>query len=221
MAVLTKREIIEKLKLGGIIFDPELDDFQIQPQSIDLRLGFTFYTVKTWEMTKKGRVAINVDYTNNVSHKNYFDTITLDPGQYFEIMPDEYVVATSYESIHLKHLDLMGTLFPRSSYNRRGLSVDIGGVIDSGYKGYLLIPIKNNTKNQTIRLYPGERICQVVFEQLSSALTSKETAVVSPHRKELRSTLPKELNPVSTEQDDERKYLIEGKLEQLKRDYRI
>lgn len=206
--------------MGGIVFEPEVDEFQIQPQSIDLRMGYTFYTVKTWEMTKKGRVAINVDYTNNISNKNYFDTITLNPGQYFEIMPDEYIVATSYESIHLKNLDLMGTLFPRSSYNRRGLSVDISGVIDSGYKGYLLIPIKNNTKNQTIRLYPGERVCQVVFEQLSSELTVKEVRVDSPHRKELRSTLPKSLT-VAPLQDDEKKYLIEGKLEELKRDHRI
>lgn len=220
MAVLTKREILEKIKMGGIVFEPEIDEFQIQPQSIDLRMGYTFYTVKTWEMTKKGRVAINVDYTNNISNKNYFDTITLNPGQYFEIMPDEYIVATSYESIHLKNLDLMGTLFPRSSYNRRGLSVDISGVIDSGYKGYLLIPIKNNTKNQTIRLYPGERVCQVVFEQLSSELTVKEVKVDSPHRKELRSTLPKSLT-VTPLQDDEKKYLIEGKLEELKRDHRI
>lgn len=206
--------------MGGIVFEPEIDEFQVQPQSIDLRMGYTFYTVKTWEMTKKGRVAINVDYTNNISNKNYFETITLNPGQYFEIMPDEYIVATSYEAIHLKNLDLMGTLFPRSSYNRRGLSVDIGGVIDSGYKGYLLIPIKNNTKNQTIRLYPGERVCQVVFEQLSSELTLKEAKVDSPHRKELRSTLPKSLT-VAPPQDDEKKYLIEGKLDELKRNHSI
>jgi len=107
-------------------------------------------------------------------------------------------------------------LFPRSSFNRRGLSVDISGVIDSGYMGYLLIPIKNNTNNQTIRLYPGERVCQVVFQQLASPIPRDEN-VVTPHHAQLRKT-PKELS-VTQEQNEEKKYILSGDLDKLKKNY--
>lgn len=47
------------------------------------------------------------------------------------------------------------------------MSVDLTGIIDAGYEGRLIIPVRNNTKSQTIRVYPGERFCQLVFEELS------------------------------------------------------
>ena len=42
----------------------------------------------------------------------------------------------------------------------------MSGIIDAGYEGQLIIPITNNI-HQTIRLYPGERFCQIIFEELT------------------------------------------------------
>jgi dCTP deaminase len=70
------------------------------------------------------------------------------------------------EKVHIKSNTLMGVLYPRSSVNRRGLAVDLTGIVDTGYEGQLMIPIHNTTSMQVIRLYPGERICQLVFERL-------------------------------------------------------
>src|SRR5680860_106535 len=122
MSILTKKEIIENIKLGGLSFEPNLDGFQVQPHAVDLRLGFTYYIAKTWEITQKGRTALQVDYLNNITNKNFFEVIELNAGQHFELLPKEYIIATTLEAIHIKNLGLMGILFPRSTFNRRGLS---------------------------------------------------------------------------------------------------
>ena len=38
----------------------------------------------------------------------------------------------------------------RSSVNRRGISVDLTGIIDAGYEGQLIIPIRNNTTHMLL-----------------------------------------------------------------------
>ncbi len=71
----------------------------------------------------------------------------------------------------------MGVLYPRSSINRRGLSVDLTGIVDAHYHGNLMIPILNKTTNQVIRIYPGERICQLVFHTLTQGLSEEEALI--------------------------------------------
>jgi deoxycytidine triphosphate deaminase len=170
--VLTREHILQRITNGEIKFLPELDQFQLQPHSIDLRLGYKFHLPKSWELTKEGRKVLQIDPLEK-NTMNY-EEIELQEGQYFELLPSEYIVATTLEKIELYADDLMGVLYPRSSVNRRGLSVDLTGLIDVCYKGYLMIPISNNTDNQIIRVYPGERICTVVFEELTSHVTSAE-----------------------------------------------
>lgn len=174
MSVLTRNEILEYIKDKRLEFTPQLDAFQIQPHAIDLRLGWTFYIPKSWELTKEGRQALNVDYLDITDKQSYFDIIQLQPGQYFEILPNESVIGITLEKVAIHDLQLMAVLYPRSSFNRRGLSVSLTGIIDAGYDGHLMLPIHNHTTNHVIKIYPGERVCQVVFEELSSKLTKKE-----------------------------------------------
>ncbi|HLD03957.1 MAG TPA: dCTP deaminase, partial [Candidatus Dojkabacteria bacterium] len=167
--VLSKKHIIEKIKSGEIQFEPMIDGFQLQPHSVDLRLGYDFHIPRTWELTKEGRKVINIDpFSEN--NKSNFDKVSLNPGQSFEILPKEYIIATTLEVITIKSKELMAILFPRSSVNRRGLAVDLSGIIDVGYHGKLMIPIVNNTHEQIIKIYPGERICQIIFEKISSQI---------------------------------------------------
>lgn len=220
MSVFTRREIIEQIKTGGLSFEPGLDGFQLQPHAIDLRLGYTFYVAKTWEITQKGRTALTVDYLNNITSKNYFELIQLNPGQYFEILPREYIIASTLESVHLKRLNTMGVLYPRSSFNRRGLSVDLSGIIDTGYQGTLMIPIQNNTNNQTIKLYPGERICQMTLQSLNSELTPEEADLHGMHRAKYIGSDPNALS-AKPDREEEKKYIIEGRIEELKKNYHL
>ncbi len=174
MSIITKQEIFDRIKKGELAFTPSLDAFQVKPHSIDLRMGFTFMVPKPWELTTRGREALNLDYYSiEEKRKSYYEVIELEQGQYFDILPQEHIIVSTLESIKMPG-DLMAILFPRSSVNRRGLSVDLSGIIDAGYEGQLIIPITNNTY-QTIRLYPGERFCQITFEELSQSVKTTQS----------------------------------------------
>jgi len=216
--VLTKKYITQMLKSGELAFTPNLDKFQVQPHAIDLRLGFDFHLPKSWELTEKGRVALHIDPLEKDTHN--FKQIHLKEGQYFELLPSEYIVATTLEKIELSANNIMGVLYPRSSITRRGLALNLTGVIDARYKGYLMIPIMNNTDNQIIRVYPGERICSVVFQLLSSPLSEKE-ANLHGLQKARFNDASKVFIGSKTDKQTEINLIRYGKLEEIKKKYRF
>jgi deoxycytidine triphosphate deaminase len=128
---------------------------------------------KAWHVTKSGREALHMDYYAPERHE-YFHIVELEQGQFFDLLPGEHVLVSSLESIKISE-DLMAVMYPRSSTNRKGLSVDLTGIVDSGYEGQLVIPVKNNTQYQTVRLYPGERFCQIVFERLNKPVAARKS----------------------------------------------
>ncbi len=164
---------MDRVKTGDIAFSPGLDVFQLQSHAVDLRLGFTFLIPKVWRMTDKGRKALTIDPLRDHGPE-YFDIVELEQGQSFDLLPEEYVLVSTLETIKVPN-DLMAILYPRSSVNRKGLSVDLTGIIDSGYEGPLTLPIRNNTRSQVIELHPGERFCQVVFETLSHEVAPRKS----------------------------------------------
>lgn len=170
MSIVIKHEILESIKNGDLKFTPALDSLQFRPHAVDLRLGNSFRIPRrTFNVKRgsKGRTAVPLDHMAvNNGHFAVYDEIELKPGQYFDILPGEWVMGFTLEKVHIKSNTLMGVLYPRSSVNRRGLAVDLTGIVDSGYNGRLMIPIHNTTSMQVIRVYPGERICQLVFERL-------------------------------------------------------
>lgn len=208
MAIITKKEIIERIKKGDITFTPHLDSFQLKAHSVDLRIGYTFLIPKRWHMTEKGREAITINHLNE-NKKNYFDVIELEQGQSFELLPGEFVSVNTLEALKVP-ADLMAILYPRSSTNRRGLSVDLTGIVDSGYEGQLTIPIRNNTTSQTITLYPGERFCQIVFEELTNPVPFEKSRY---HKKDIIEGFI----AVNTPTDEkEIEYLVSGNIKKLK-----
>lgn len=181
MAILTRGQILKRLTEGNLSFTPNLDTFQLQEHSVDLRLGFTFLIPKSWHLTPKGRESVQIDPFSSVAQSPYFDVVELEQGQYFELLPGEHITVSTLEALKVPD-DLMAVLYPRSSTNRRGLSVDLTGIVDSGYEGQLIIPLRNSTPHQIIRLYPGERICQVIFEELGHAVTARKSRY---HKKDI------------------------------------
>ncbi len=165
---LTKNKIIARIESKSIEFSPALDMFQLRPHAIDLRLGYTFLVPKSWRLTAKGREAMSIDHLDK-NRPEYFDIVELEQGQCFEILPGEHIIVSTLEKITMPK-DVMAVLYPRSSVNRRGLSVDLTGIVDCGYKGQLAIPVRNNTGHQVIKLYPGERICQIVLEEIGESI---------------------------------------------------
>jgi dCTP deaminase len=215
MAILTKSQILERLKSGDISIRPSLDELQLKPHAIDLRLGYTFLMPKTWQLTKNGREAMKIDHFDK-NRPSYFEALELEEGQFFELLPGEYVIVSTLETVTMPN-DLMGVLYPRSSTNRKGLSVDLTGIIDSGYEGQLAIPVRNNTAHQVVKLYPGERFCQIVFDRLDQAVELEESRY---HKKDIIEGFIR--NQKTANHDEEEIELIsQGKTKELKERFKI
>lgn len=214
--ILTRTRISERLASGSLKFSPALDSFQLRPHAVDLRLGYTFLLPKSWHMTPKGREALSMDHFDK-KRPQYFEALELEQGQYFELLPGEYVIVSTLEKITMPK-DVMAVLYPRSSVNRRGLSVDLTGIVDCGYEGQLAVPVRNNTSHQIIRLYPGERFCQVVFEETGEEIEDRTNRYSKKDIIEgaIRS------NPGLDGKDEEEMELIQaGKVKELKTKFKL
>jgi len=218
MPVLTKKDINKAIKNGDIGFSPEIDAFQLQPHAVDLRLGYKFMIPRNWKISDAGRQAITVATDDPMTQKDQFDEVILKPGQYFEILPNEFVIATSLEKIEVNAPNLMAILFPRTSTNRRGIDLSLSGIIDTGYKGHLIFPMKNEAGNQVIRIYPGERVCQVIFQTLSSSLSIEE---INLHGMKKAKYTDGASESYQADRADESELLIAGKLNELKKRFPI
>jgi dCTP deaminase len=210
MSILTKTKILEKIQKGDLGFKPMIDEFQLQGHSIDLRLGFTFMILKSWHMTPRGRESLETVHVDKYTPE-YFDIIELEASQYFDLLPDEFVLASTLEKIKIP-TDLMAVLYPRSSTNRKGLSLDLTGIVDSGYEGQLVIPIRNNTRSRTVRLYPGERLCQIVLEELTENIENNRKSKY--HQRDV-------IDGVQKEKRDEIDFLMKGDIKGLKEKFGI
>ena len=214
MAVLTQSDILDYVKRGELTFTPVLDAFQLQAHAVDLRLGFKFLVPRLWHVSDSGREQLHMDYYAPIK-RQHFDVVELKAGQFFDLMPGEHIIVSSLESIRMPK-DLMAVMYPRTSTNRKGLSVDQTGIIDCGYEGQLMIPVRNNTQHQTVRLYPGERFCQLVFEQLTAAVTARKSRY---HRRDLADGV--DVDALKNERDAEITLIQAGDIAKLKTDFGV
>lgn len=219
MSILSKYSILEKIKNQEIIFSPNIDKFQLQPHTVDLRLGYSFYIPKKWEYNNSGRVALNSDYLDDKKDsQNNFDLIKLKPGQYFELLPKEFIISSSLEKLYLKSDNIMASLDARSSVMRRGLWIT-SGTIDVRYEGTLTFPIVNHTE-QIIKLFPGERVCHLTFQTLDQNIRDQDAFLHGNSQSKYQESTPYSLE--SRTDSMEEIYLIKsGKIDQIKSEFKI
>ena len=165
----TLRDMISK---GELVVEP-LEDYLIQPASIDLRLGKHF---------------LKVD-------ENVYDTIRMDePIKYVEMTMDEIVIppfsfmlASSMEYVKLPD-DVTAFVEGRSSIGRIGLFVENAGWVDPGFEGELTLELFNANR-QPIRLQAGRRICQLVFARMDRAAENPYQGKYQGQRKPMGSRI--------------------------------
>ncbi|RJO61451.1 hypothetical protein C4544_02975 [candidate division WS5 bacterium] len=216
---LDKKEIIELLKNKGLQFSPMIDGWQLQPNGIDLRAGYNFYIPKAWEYTEKGRIAANVDYMDYENHPEAFQMLKLKPGQYFEILPQEFILISTLEKITFNENNLLAIIYARTSMMRRGLLIG-DGVVDIKYSGSLIIPIINNTSNQVIRIYPGERMCQLIFHRTGSGLDDEEAIAHGLNKAKYQDSTAQNVE-FRHDKRDEIDLIKKGQLDKLKASFKV
>ncbi len=219
MSILSKYSILKRINEGEIAFSPILDQFQIQPHTIDLRLGYSFYVPKKWGYNERGRIALNSDYLDSdKDSQNNFDLIKLKPGQYFELLPKEFIISSSLEKLYLKSDNIMATLDARSSVMRRGLWIT-SGTIDVRYEGSLTFPIVNHTE-QIIKLFPGERVCHLTFSMIDQNIRDEDALLHGNSESKYHESTPYSLES-RTDSVEEINLIKSGNIEDLKSEYSI
>ena len=149
--ILTDKHILQRIDDQSIIIEPKPTTEQIQPASIDLRLGNEFL--------QPHLDTIPVDIKNNSQR---FETIQCNV---LNLPPKSFVLGTTKERVKIPS-DLIGRVEGRSSVGRLGVAIHVtAGFIDCGFEGQITLEIAN-LSNNTIMLYEDMRICQIVFEEL-------------------------------------------------------
>ena len=147
--ILSDRTIISLLNEGLLSITP-LDRNQIQPASVDIRLGNTFCIV---EDSSAGVITFNKEI---IYKEIKSDTYLLLPGQ--------FVLATTKEYISLSD-NLTAFVEGRSSLGRMGLFIQNAGWVDPGFCGEITLELYNANRC-AIELQAGRRIGQLVFAQM-------------------------------------------------------
>lgn len=135
--------IAECIASGEIGLDPFVID-NIQPASIDIRLGDQF-------RTENGLL------------------FGVRKGLCEALYPNQFLLGHT-----LEHLSLPAWLAARvegkSSIGRRGIAIHVtAGFVDPGFEGQLTLELKNMSTTKQFQLWPGMLIAQISFHELSDA----------------------------------------------------
>lgn len=147
--ILSDQTIIKMLSENTLSITPLVAD-QIQPASVDIRLGNTFSIVED------SSVGI-IDLENQIAYK------TIQTDRYV-LLPGQFVLATTMEYISLPD-DLTAFVEGRSSLGRMGLFIQNAGWVDPGFEGEITLELFNANRC-AIELRAGRRIGQLVFAKM-------------------------------------------------------
>jgi dCTP deaminase len=164
--IFSDRDIKLLLDTGLLkITPPPLLSEQLQPASLDLRLADKIRRfVRPVRMPGKIGKAVDVRDAEAVSAMTFGCII---PQEGFVIEVDELIIGYTMERIELP-ANVTGVLNGRSSLGRLGLTIHkTAGFIDPGFKGNIVLEIRNNSP-QPLKLYPCIRIAQLVFFGMTS-----------------------------------------------------
>lgn len=150
--ILSDKTIIKMLKEGVLSIEP-LSDGQIQPASVDIRLGNSFSIV---EDSAGGIITMD----ERISYK------TIKADRYL-LLPGQFVLATTMEFISLPD-NLTAFVEGRSSLGRMGLFIQNAGWVDPGFKGEITLELFNANRC-AIELQAGRRVGQLVFAEMDES----------------------------------------------------
>jgi len=158
--ILSDQDIRAEMEAGRIVIEPLEDpELQIQPCSVDLRLGNRFVIFKT---SQKPFIDPRSD-----NPEAYTEEVTVPDGEVFFLHPGEFVLASTKERVSVPE-DLVARVDGRSSIGRLAVMVHAtAGFIDAGFRGTVTLELSNVGK-MPVALHPNMRICQVSFARMTS-----------------------------------------------------
>jgi dCTP deaminase len=189
--ILSDADIRRRLTDGDLVVEPIADpELQIQPASIDLRLGREFL-----EFQRTNIPCIHPNSEQEVDE--YVEETYVEEGEEFILHPGDFVLGTTKERIEVPP-DLLGTVQGRSSLGRLAIVIHAtAGIIDPGYRGQITLEL-SNLGTAPVALSPDMRISQVIFTEL-------KTPAESPYGRERGSKYQDQTGPQASriQVDDE------------------
>src|SRR3990167_6023223 len=180
--ILSDRDIKGAIASGRVKIEGCEDLRHIHASSMDLHLSNVF---KVYEHSK---FAV-LDPRNMETFKNNMRTIIVENDDPFMVQPGEFVLGVTRERITVPD-DLVVRVEGRSSLGRLGIIVhSTAGFVDPGFVGTITLEI-SNLNRLPVALYPGMRVCQLAFEEMSSPAETPYN--LKPHSKYLNQVLPEE-----------------------------
>jgi dCTP deaminase len=161
--ILSDRDIKARIQNGDIeVVSPNKDHLQnIGASSMDFRLG------KYFKVYNHAKTAV-LDPRDSSSLKNIAMQVEVKDEEPYVVQPGDFVLGVTLEKVKLPN-DLVARVEGRSSLGRLGIIVhSTAGFIDAGFEGTITLEI-TNINRMPVALYPGMRVCQLAFEQMTSA----------------------------------------------------
>ena len=159
--ILSDADIRRRLADGELVVEPLADpELQVQPASIDLRLGREFL-----EFQRTNISCIHPDSEREVDE--YVEESHVEAGEDFVLHPGDFVLGTTKERVEIPP-DLIAHVEGRSSLGRLAVMVHAtAGLADPGYQGQITLEL-SNLGTAPVALTPGMRISQLTFTELKS-----------------------------------------------------
>ncbi|HEY7796793.1 MAG TPA: dCTP deaminase, partial [Microbacteriaceae bacterium] len=156
--LLSDKDIKAQIASGRIQLQPESLEM-IQPASIDVRLDRFF------RLFDNHRYA-HIDPAEEQEDLTRFVEVSAEEP--FILHPGEFVLGSTFEKVTLPD-DIAARLEGKSSLGRLGLLThSTAGFVDPGFTGHVTLEL-SNVATLPIKLWPGMKIGQLCFFQLSSA----------------------------------------------------
>jgi dCTP deaminase len=147
------RRLIEAGRIGIDPYDPSLQ----QPSSLDVRVASLF---RVFRNSRYPYIDVKLE------QEDLTELVEVDDGEPFILHPGEFVLGSTLERVTLPD-DLVARLEGKSSLGRLGLLIhSTAGFIDPGFDGHVTLEL-SNVANLPITIYPGMKIGQLSFVQLS------------------------------------------------------
>jgi dCTP deaminase len=159
--VLSDATIARLLAEGRIEIDP-YDEALLQPSSVDVRVDRFF---RVFHNNRYPFIDVKVEQAELT------ELVEVEEDQPFVLHPGEFVLGSTLERIRLPD-DLVARLEGKSSLGRLGLLIhSTAGFIDPGWDGHVTLEL-SNVANLPITIYPGMKIGQVSFMQMTEPATT-------------------------------------------------
>ena len=159
--ILSDVDIRRRLDEGDLVIEPlDEPDLQIQPASVDLRLGREFLEFQ--------RTNIPCIHPNSEQEIDEYVSETVVPeDDEFILHPGDFVLGTTKERVEIPD-DLIAHVEGRSSLGRLAIVVHAtAGLCDPGYHGQITLEL-SNLGAAPVSLAPDMRISQLTFTELST-----------------------------------------------------